>query len=370
MTKRNNTFSYLRALGALSIVFLHTFQYISENDNIRGTDKIISMIVRNEMMWAVPVFVMISGALLLEEKREISLKKLYSKYVLRVLVLLLAFNAIYDVLNVILGQEVWSMTTLKEWILGAFSGNKWRVLWYLYLLVAIYVMLPILRKLVKAFEDRDYIYLLLILLVFQVLLPEIGLLSGKGSGFYLLFYTIYPFYLFIGYALYNRKIRIPLWLLWVMAVAGTILELIITPYSMVHKNEYLFYMLSRYSGIVTIVQAVGIYGIALSTGAGKDNEEPVKDNEEPVKDIEESVQDNEEPVKDGLLSKLMLSVDSVTLGIYLVHYVFIIIINSIETFSPFKYGCWVVALLALGIFVVSWIICLILHSIPEIRRFI
>ena len=349
MTKRNNTFSYLRALGALSIVFLHTFQYISENDNIRGTDKIISMIVRNEMMWAVPVFVMISGALLLEEKREISLKKLYSKYVLRVLVLLLAFNAIYDVLNVILGQEVWSMTTLKEWILGAFSGNKWRVLWYLYLLVAIYVMLPILRKLVKVFEDRDYIYLLLILLVFQVLLPEIGLLSGKGSGFYLLFYTIYPFYLFIGYALYNRKIRIPLWLLWVMAVAGTILELIITPYSMVHKNEYLFYMLSRYSGIVTIVQAVGIYGIALSAGAGKANEEPVKD---------------------GLLSKLMLSVDSVTLGIYLVHYVFIIIINSIETFSPFKYGCWVVALLALGIFVVSWIICLILHSIPEIRRFI
>ena len=54
------------------------------------------------MMWAVPCFVMVTGALLLDENREVSFDKLFNKYILRVLGALVVFSMVFRIFDIIM----------------------------------------------------------------------------------------------------------------------------------------------------------------------------------------------------------------------------------------------------------------------------
>ena len=71
ITKRREIFflSELRAIACIAIVILHTF-YAASVYAPDHTAKIAALTTRNLMMWAVPCFVMVSGALLLDSARE------------------------------------------------------------------------------------------------------------------------------------------------------------------------------------------------------------------------------------------------------------------------------------------------------------
>ena len=85
--KRIPGYSLLRVLACIAIIILHMFasaeilfQNVITPEQITGSNVIV-----NCMMWAVPCFVMVTGALLLDENREVSFDKLFNKYILRAL---------------------------------------------------------------------------------------------------------------------------------------------------------------------------------------------------------------------------------------------------------------------------------------------
>jgi len=88
--ERIMAFSWIRVLGCLAIVILHTANVaeILYRDQISYANRTITMGVVYCMMWAVPSFLMVTGALLLDPEREISLKKIYTRYLPRKLRLL------------------------------------------------------------------------------------------------------------------------------------------------------------------------------------------------------------------------------------------------------------------------------------------
>ena len=65
--KRTNYYSYLRAIACMGIVLLHTADasVMLYGDAISNVQKTVSMGMVYCMMWAVPTFVMVTGALLL-----------------------------------------------------------------------------------------------------------------------------------------------------------------------------------------------------------------------------------------------------------------------------------------------------------------
>ena len=79
-TSANNSrvysFSYLRAAACFAIVLLHTvFCAVSLfPEEASATQALLSNIVVNNMMWAVPCFLMVSGALLLNPERPVTVK--------------------------------------------------------------------------------------------------------------------------------------------------------------------------------------------------------------------------------------------------------------------------------------------------------
>lgn len=65
----------LRWISTIAVVFIHT---ITADSTIYNKSNIL-YIIRNLLNWCVPMFVMISGVLFLNPKKEIPIKKLLKK---------------------------------------------------------------------------------------------------------------------------------------------------------------------------------------------------------------------------------------------------------------------------------------------------
>ncbi|MBQ7972421.1 MAG: acyltransferase family protein [Lachnospiraceae bacterium] len=72
---RNISFDVLRIISALSVVVLHvTTKFIMMNE-VGSLDFRIANLINSISRFGVPVFFMISGAIFLDEKKEVTVKK-------------------------------------------------------------------------------------------------------------------------------------------------------------------------------------------------------------------------------------------------------------------------------------------------------
>ena len=86
----------MRIAACVAIVVLHTVFAANEyfvNEITNGQD-IASRAIENNMMWAVPIFLMVTGVLHLDRRKPLSLKKLYRKYIFRVIAALTFFSTV------------------------------------------------------------------------------------------------------------------------------------------------------------------------------------------------------------------------------------------------------------------------------------
>ena len=113
---------------------------------------------------AVPVFLMISGALLLkkEEPVLVIIKKRFVKFLV-----ILFFTALIIYLYFL----NWNLEqfSLRTFLKLAYSSNITSSLWYLYAYLAYILTLPFLRKLAAAMQPKDYLYLTGMMVLVSVL---------------------------------------------------------------------------------------------------------------------------------------------------------------------------------------------------------
>lgn len=162
---------------------------------------------------AVPVFFMISGALLLG--REESYKELYTKRVARMLLVLLLFSFVEYCYKLAAGSgSVGAVVHAvaqgfhpADFFRSIYSEEQAAAYWYLYAYLAFLVMLPLLRKMVRTMRAVDYGYLAVTQLVLVGALPILEYLLWGGAyvlqkDFNVVFVTTAGvFYPLMGYAL-------------------------------------------------------------------------------------------------------------------------------------------------------------------------
>lgn len=171
--KRIPGYSLLRVLACIAIIILHMFasaeilfQNVITPEQITGSNIIV-----NCMMWAVPCFVMVTGALLLDENREVSFDKLFNKYILRALGALVVFSMVFRIFDIIMDKESFGLKSILKGFYEIFTGTGWSHIWYLYLLIGLYLLLPFYKKIAKASSNSELKYLLVIYLIFLSLIP-------------------------------------------------------------------------------------------------------------------------------------------------------------------------------------------------------
>ena len=94
--------------------------------------------------FGVPLFLMISGALLLNPDKNISLEKLYKKMFPRILLPLLFFGYCFALMEIFFDTHCITSSMFVEGILRVLNKKSWDHLWYLYLMMSIYLVLPII----------------------------------------------------------------------------------------------------------------------------------------------------------------------------------------------------------------------------------
>ena len=126
---------------------------------------------------AVPVFLMVSGSLLLDPEKELSIWQIYTRYFLRILLCLLFWAFLYE-LYFIAGYWILYRQFDPLWFLDAVKNTLFFDhhfhLYYLQLLLIFYVFLPALRVFAAKADRKTLRYTLGIWMIFGILLPTLA----------------------------------------------------------------------------------------------------------------------------------------------------------------------------------------------------
>ena len=333
MKEKTASLSILRVLACFGVVLLHCAYGAVSPYAESSRQYIMAMSLRNCVMCSVPIFVMVSGALLLQPGREMSLSKIFKKYILRMVWTLLIFSALFYAFDLALGTD----KTPFEALLSVYTGEGWAHLWYLYLMIGIYLLLPFYRMIAKNSSKTELVYLLLVYFVFLSLIPLVNSATASKAGFYICTYTVYPLYFFLGYALREKIIKIKLWLSLVLIVLGSGLVVLSSEYAYGYNVPALKSLLSSYAFLPVVMQAVGVFSL--------------------IDKLE---------MREG---KVLRFLDRNSFGIYLVHMAFLKYLFVAVGFDPMaKGGMLALLLLSVLVFVLSTICTLLLRQIPLIKK--
>ena len=224
----------LRLLAIYFVVFNHTGDrgYMLFADRMDSPLFFLYLLTSVLCKVAVPLFFMISGALLLSKQEPIG--KLLSKRILRMAVVLVLVSIPYYVwLHKDQGLGIFDFLT---YIYGNSASTS---LWYLYSYIALLLMMPFLRSMVKGMKRADFRYLIAGYLVMVGVIPCVEhCLWGGDKTMHLsftpaLFLTQNLFYALAGYYVEHRVDlrncnRTLMWLGGLLNVIGLAVTLVLT----------------------------------------------------------------------------------------------------------------------------------------------
>lgn len=298
--ERVSQFSYIKALACFAIVLLHCFNNARVYHMEELTDGQITTAyaVCASLMWAVPCFLMVTGALLLDRDRVIPPKKLFGKYISRMLTALVLFTAIFTVIR---HDPASGTSMLSEFTEGLLYNHCMAYLWYLYMMLAIYLLMPLLKAIVNRLTDRQLAWLTGGLLLICSVLPLASYL-GVDAALYIPTWIVYGAYLFIGFLLYRHNMDARLAAV-IAVVCTAALPLITFRFA---PTEIDTEGLTAYNSPLVVMQSAAVFSLMLRIKR-----------------------------KAG---RFIESIDRCSFGIYLIHMIFIRLTMKELGFDPFDYG--------------------------------
>ena len=200
--KRIFQFAYIRSFACMAIVLLHTVNSarVYHAGTISASQQAGAFAACSALMWAVPCFLMVTGALLLDRQKKVTRQKLF-KYIKRVVIALVIFTAVFTVIRHDPASET---GIVREFFDGLLRNHCMAYLWYLYLMIALYLLMPLFKAMTDRLSDRQLTVLLCAVLTVCSVLPLASYL-GIEAALYIPTWTVYGAYLFMGHLLYRHR---------------------------------------------------------------------------------------------------------------------------------------------------------------------
>ncbi|PSL40663.1 surface polysaccharide O-acyltransferase-like enzyme [Planomicrobium soli] len=197
---------WLRILATLAVVTLHSStSFVLTNFHEDSFSWLVGNFYESITRWCVPVFVMISGALLLNDVKTNTYKSFLSKRLSKVLVPLLGWSIIYYGYFVFQGRYSFSLLEFAQ----NFSTNKIsNHFWFIYMLLGLYLITPLLKILVQNATKRDIKYFLLLWFYASIMVRLLNFYFGFSFNVELYFATSFIGYYLLGYYLMKYEISL------------------------------------------------------------------------------------------------------------------------------------------------------------------
>lgn len=169
----------LRCVALLCVVSIHVVSLPVHNWRANpGTEYPVYSLVYTIGNLGVPLFLMISGSLLLDLQKDISLKKLYKKMIPRILIPLIFFGYCFALMEIFFETRSMNARMFMEGFFRVLNKKSWTHLWYLYLMIGIYLVLPVIRMLLNKISDKELEYLMGVLCFLAFVIPTINAVFG------------------------------------------------------------------------------------------------------------------------------------------------------------------------------------------------
>lgn len=191
---RKYVFDILRIFACFMVIINHTNSVIFKNffPSLSGQASLILFFISKT---AVPVFFMISGALLLG-KRD-SYKTAYGKRAFKILSDIIIFSVI---ISIVMNESFKEINF--DFFISLINKPAFVSYWYLYSYLALMLMLPFLQKLTASLSSKDFMVLLSLLFFFNQILSfcsYLKILPPVSDYFSRNLLSGDMFYFFLGY---------------------------------------------------------------------------------------------------------------------------------------------------------------------------
>lgn len=159
----------LRIAACIAVVMIHAASQHFRDIPIDTSTWKVSNFYHGFFRYAVPCFIMISGALYLDKKRTWNLKKLWMKNILPIAAAYIFWQLFYGVYRILItgSAPVGSVRFLKK-LLIYFSDSYFH-LWYLPMLMGLMILAPLIWEIVNCSRGKRWEeYAILLFLIFKI----------------------------------------------------------------------------------------------------------------------------------------------------------------------------------------------------------
>jgi len=209
--KREANYDLLRIICAIAVIMIHVsglYKNAITNDEFFGQlykEHMISVLLYNTLSrFAVPCFVMLSGAFLLADDRNLQYNYFYKKCMKSVGVQIVIFSILYFLYSEVLvcvkivmrGEE---LSELVSPIRSVINGAPFYHMWYMYTLLGIYLLIPVILNVKKSIGEEAFSGISVVILL-------VASISGWTSSFKL-HWSIAKVICYVGYVIMGYQLR-------------------------------------------------------------------------------------------------------------------------------------------------------------------
>ena len=343
---------FLRVIAAFAVICIHVSSTRFYQTPINTFEWFILDLFHNSLAyWCIPIFVMVSGMFLLDYNRystdiRANFKQILKKNILKISIALVVWSIIYRYFHAYIYDEPMLFTYNFSFLFK----HVYPHLWFLYLILGLYVLVPFLHILVRNLSKKDFEFLLVVFIV-----------CSSGYDF-----VSFIFVATVEYPLYLRN--------YIPEFSGFVIFFLagyyFSKFEISDKSKKIFYLLAIISSFFTILNAFCLY--KFNIGLKINNANKVLHTVFIAFGLFLFVKSKfSKPNANSLFYKRISFLSSISFGIYLVHFIVLHLIVfrlglDALTLNPII----MVPILAMSVFVLSAILVFIISKIPILKKII
>lgn len=248
---RKQFLDVLRVLATCAVVLMHVLTGATDVTDASIVPEYRSLLlsVMDLVTWCVPIFLMISGYLFLNPERTLTYPVMIKKYCRRIALAILLFGVPYAASELVVAERTFRIRMIPEALKMTLMGHTWSHMWYLYLILFLYLITPLLKKVLRVLPVWGVVAMMAVIFLGSSVAPFLNKVLDVNSIPVLPDGGVYFLYYLCGYFFAVREVCVDkgrnVWLTAAVAVLalGMILSRTLAGFSIQMAYNYPFTVL-------------------------------------------------------------------------------------------------------------------------------
>ena len=248
---RKQFLDVLRVLATCAVVLMHVLTGATDVTDASIVPEYRSLLlsVMDLVTWCVPIFLLISGYLFLNPERTLTYPVMIKKYCRRIALAILLFGVPYAASELVVAERTFRIRMIPEALKMTLMGHTWSHMWYLYLILFLYLITPLLKKVLRVLPVWAVVAMMAVIFLGSSVAPFLNKVLDVNSIPVLPDGGVYFLYYLCGYFFAVREVGVDkgrnVWLTAAVAVLvlGMILSRTLAGFSIQMAYNYPFTVL-------------------------------------------------------------------------------------------------------------------------------